>query len=229
VDDYCPRERRITNHAVVALIDDQVKQTRCTTCDVDHVYKQARIPTQRRKRAAEGALDVNGAGRGRIVAADPDEPLQDELMDDDAVLDAGEQEPEAPDDAIAPLQASQEPAGEDAADEGDAEAEADTEERSEDEGPVHRRLIRAQLPRPEGHTPERKEPDFTMRQPQRRGRFEQQTNGNRPGRDQRRGRGQQNAGGPAGPPRFGAPRQGGGGQRPQGSRPGQGPRRKRGR
>ena len=44
LDDYCPRERRITNHAVVAMIEDQVKQTRCTTCDADHEYKQARVP-----------------------------------------------------------------------------------------------------------------------------------------------------------------------------------------
>ena len=50
LDDYCPRERRITNHAVVAMIDDQVKQTRCTTCDADHEYKQARIPPPRRKK-----------------------------------------------------------------------------------------------------------------------------------------------------------------------------------
>ena len=47
LDDYCPRERRITNHAVVAMIDDEVKQTRCTTCDADHEYKEARIPPQR--------------------------------------------------------------------------------------------------------------------------------------------------------------------------------------
>ncbi len=38
LDDYCPRERRITNHAVVAMIDDQVKQTRCATCDAEHEY-----------------------------------------------------------------------------------------------------------------------------------------------------------------------------------------------
>ncbi len=41
LDDYCPRERRITNHAVVAMIEDEVKQTRCTTCDADHEYKAA--------------------------------------------------------------------------------------------------------------------------------------------------------------------------------------------
>src|SRR5437868_7046640 len=49
LDDYCPRERRLTNHVVVAMIGDDVKQTRCTTCDGDHEYKHARIPRQRRK------------------------------------------------------------------------------------------------------------------------------------------------------------------------------------
>ncbi len=37
LDDYCPRERRVTNHAVVAMIEDKVQQTRCTTCDAEHV------------------------------------------------------------------------------------------------------------------------------------------------------------------------------------------------
>ena len=41
LDDYCPRERRLTNHAVVAMIGDDVKQTRCTTCDAEHEYKHA--------------------------------------------------------------------------------------------------------------------------------------------------------------------------------------------
>src|SRR5262245_4040596 len=49
LDDYCPRERRLTNHVIVAMIADEVKQTRCTTCDADHEYKHARIPRQRRK------------------------------------------------------------------------------------------------------------------------------------------------------------------------------------
>ena len=52
LDDYCPRERRITNHAVVAMIDDDVKQTRCTTCDADHEYKQAKTPARRKKESA---------------------------------------------------------------------------------------------------------------------------------------------------------------------------------
>ena len=52
LDDYCPRERRVTNHAVVAMVGEDVKQTRCTTCDTEHVYKQAKVPRQRRKNEA---------------------------------------------------------------------------------------------------------------------------------------------------------------------------------
>ena len=54
LDDYCPRERRITNHAVVAMIDAQVKQTRCMTCEAEHEYKAAKTPVKRKtKRDSE--------------------------------------------------------------------------------------------------------------------------------------------------------------------------------
>src|ERR671939_2196540 len=56
LDDYCPRERRLTNHAVVAMIGADVKQTRCTTCDCDHEYKHAKVPRQRKKSDTPAAL-----------------------------------------------------------------------------------------------------------------------------------------------------------------------------
>ena len=49
LDDYCPRERRLTNHVVVAMIGADVKQTRCSTCETEHEYKQAKLPRLRRK------------------------------------------------------------------------------------------------------------------------------------------------------------------------------------
>jgi len=57
LDDYCPRERRVTNHVVVAMIEDQVKQTRCTTCDGDHDYKQARTPSPRKAKPVAAIQD----------------------------------------------------------------------------------------------------------------------------------------------------------------------------
>ena len=54
VDDYCPRERRVTNHAIVAIVNDGIRQTRCTTCDTEHVFKGAKAP-RRRKQDDEGS------------------------------------------------------------------------------------------------------------------------------------------------------------------------------
>lgn len=208
LDDYCPRERRITNHAVVAMIDDEVKQTRCTTCDADHEYKAARIPPQRRKRPEDGAADPSLPGRLR--------PTDDELPEDDAIIEDGAAESfdqeqlnvaGVPDDAL------------------DDEAGDDEARLPEDDGPVHRRLIRATLPRQEGQVPERKEPEFTIRQPGMRG----PDGRNKGGRGRRPMRGpQQGGGGWQGQPSRqgsgsgfgqGQPRQGGGGPR-QGGAPG---------
>src|SRR5438093_10836369 len=90
LDDYCPRERRVTNHAVVAMLGSDVKQTRCTTCDAEHEYKHAKVTRQRRKtetpaalysqvlanapeRVAHGDASVgtNGSNGGADVAAQP--------------------------------------------------------------------------------------------------------------------------------------------------------------
>ena len=66
LDDYCPRERRITDHAIVAMIDDNIKQTRCVVCDVEHEYKQGKVPPQRRKKTAGASLPrCSTASRGR--------------------------------------------------------------------------------------------------------------------------------------------------------------------
>lgn len=205
VDDYCPRERRLTNHVVAAMIDDQITHTRCTACDADHEYKQARMPTLRRKRV-EGEPASAPVAPGRIVA-----PPSADFPDDEVALDvsAGDEVivevPEGVEAVAIEVAAEDEPA------------------RHEDEGPVHRRLIRAAFPRPEGQPPEWKEPEFTIRQPTgpSRGRFgrggggQSEPNGNRAGHS-RRGAGpggggfQRHSGG--GPPRDG--------NRPGGGRPG---------
>ena len=44
LDDYCPRERRLTNHAVVAMVGPDVKQTRCSTCENRSSLKPTYLP-----------------------------------------------------------------------------------------------------------------------------------------------------------------------------------------
>jgi hypothetical protein len=188
LDDYCPRERRVTNHAIVAIVGQEVRQTRCVTCEAEHEYKQARVPPQRRKAPAPGALyqDVLG-GMPKPVPPVP-RPAQVEDEPDEI-------QPDPPATAEA------------------AAVQASTSE--ENEGPVHRPLIRATLPRPEGQTPARPIPDFTVRQPTARpGRF-------RPNGKPRRGGGHHAQG-------FSGPGPGFGGRRGPGAaqtaRPGHGNR-----
>src|SRR5215510_15673609 len=195
LDDYCPRERRITNHAVVAMIDDDVKQTRCTTCDAEHEYKQAKVPAPRRKKAAgalvSGSPDAVSAGPLAVQAfVPPDPPVIEESFDLPAEPFAAP--PDIHEDAAPP-----------SSDETRTDADA--------EWPVHRPLIRATLPRPEGQPPERKPTDFTIRQNG--GRFDGQRNGNK-SRGNRHAR--QAQGHSSGQSRFGNTRQGPG----HGSRPG---------
>src|SRR6185436_13458553 len=72
LDDYCTRERRVTNHAVVAMVGEDVKQTRCTTCDAEHEYKHAKVPRQRRKSEGQAALYSQVvAGAPKRVAHEP--------------------------------------------------------------------------------------------------------------------------------------------------------------
>jgi|SRR5687767_11279858 translation initiation factor IF-2 len=232
LDDYCPRERRITNHAVVAMIEDQVKQTRCTTCDADHEYKAARVPPPRRKRGDAIGGPAEGILRPRVAAEEAEaEPIEETLTGEVAAEDHGaepEIEPQAPADNV----------------DADADVIPLAAAGSDDDGPVHRRLIRATLPRPEGQSPERKEPDFTIRQPGGRGgrEFDGNKGGSRFGRRPMRAPG--GGGGGGSQQRFGGPRQGSGGPRngsgqgrpgganrpghpggPRGNRPGQGPAR----
>jgi hypothetical protein len=56
VDDYCPRERRLSNHVIVAMVEDAIKQTRCSTCDFEHPYKDGKLPARRKKKDATAAL-----------------------------------------------------------------------------------------------------------------------------------------------------------------------------
>ena len=78
LDDYCPRERRVTNHVVVAMIGEDVKQTRCTTCDADHAYKHAKVPRQRKK-------DTPALLYAQVLAGGPKRVAHEDAQEEEAV------------------------------------------------------------------------------------------------------------------------------------------------
>ncbi|MEW5982696.1 MAG: hypothetical protein AB1806_10035 [Acidobacteriota bacterium] len=151
VDDYCPRERRVSDHAVVAMVGETIRQTRCTTCDAEHEYKNARVPVSRKKKP-EPPLPPKAAS----VAAATSDPAGDEPWAAQAAsaieADPVDTQGEAPGEVRAA--AAAEPAA------GDESGE--TAAGHLHDGPVHRRLIRATLPRVEGQEATRPIPEFTM-------------------------------------------------------------------
>src|SRR5688500_4706546 len=162
LDDYCPRERRITDHAIVAMIEDHIKQTRCVVCDAEHEYKDGKVPPQRRKKpqAALFAQVLDGLQGPQPVArlAQPGgEADHDELLPDVADMAP---EPEAvshgngygngngheptvlPVIAATEIPLAKEPLA-------PLEVMSDgVDAAPRDEGPWRRQLIRAALPRP---------------------------------------------------------------------------------
>jgi hypothetical protein len=205
LDDYCPRERRVTNHAVVAMIEEDVKQTRCTTCDAEHVYKGGKAPRRRKASESTGALykevlagiedPAAAAPRHAAPQREPVHPVQPEHVEPEDMPDSDS----TPESIPAQTLASQ------AADDDILDDDSQARLLPPDEGPVHRPLIRAQLPRPEGIKIERQAPEFTIRQNNGRGGF--------------RGRGQggngSNGNGNSSAPRFGrGPHRGGSGRGP---------------
>jgi hypothetical protein len=188
LDDYCPRERRVTNHAVVAMIEEDVKQTRCTTCEAEHPYKGARVP-RRRTRDTPGTLykevlagmpeydaDAAAAIGAPARAATPAPSASDGTVDAEPAAPVPQlpSSPAAP--PIRPALSEDRPAMQSSHDDrsGPAsgmppapptEGDEDTPQNEEGlvDGPVHRRLIRATLPRLEGQKEVRQMPEFTVR------------------------------------------------------------------
>jgi len=206
VDDYCPRERRVTDHVIVAIVGDTVRQTRCTACDADHEFKEARVPRKKLKNGESSDL----AG-GVLVVPRPAPPVNG---------DAGE----APAIAVTGNGADPDVRSEPAAATADDEGEGDSG-RAHDTLPGawigHRPLIRATLPKTENDVPPpRAIPEFTMHQRQGRGFGGRQAfrhgfggGGGRPGNGLPPGR-EPNGNGPDGnrPPGAGAPAAGPGGK-----------------
>ena len=165
LDDYCPRERRLTNHAVVAMVGDEVKQTRCTTCDAEHEYKHARVPRQRKKSEPAALYAAAAAGAPKKVVHDAPS-MPDEEASGHGATDDGEYglPIEVPLDTPALTHSSEEVSQPET--DSDSDQDSEDPDRVVEEGPVHRPLIRAQLPRTDGQPPtSRPGPDFTIRQP----------------------------------------------------------------
>ena len=163
LDDYCPRERRITDHAIVAMIDDEIRRTRCGVCDAEHEYKEAKVPAPRRKTQPPALFTQVLDGMNGPTRPHPASETAPEIAD---VIDETAQAavavaaaPVTVEPVIAPEPV--EPAQPLVA--GESPEDGDTADTAEREGGFRRSLIRATFPRPEGQAPpQRDAPEFTI-------------------------------------------------------------------
>jgi hypothetical protein len=49
IDDYCVKCRRLTNHAIVSLVDAKAAKVRCRTCYNDHDYRHEQAPPTKKE------------------------------------------------------------------------------------------------------------------------------------------------------------------------------------
>jgi hypothetical protein len=79
IDDYCVKCKRLTNHAVVSIMNGAAAKVRCRTCYSDHDYRNEQAPPTKRdlQKAALFAEMLASAGAPGAGAAAGDETTAD--------------------------------------------------------------------------------------------------------------------------------------------------------
>lgn len=85
IDDFCIKCRRLTNHAIVSLVDGKAAKVRCRTCYNDHDYRHEQAPPSKKelKKAelfnavlATVAPSVDGEAVAAAAVAEPLVPVE---------------------------------------------------------------------------------------------------------------------------------------------------------
>lgn len=71
IDDYCIKCRRMTNHAIVSIVETQAAKVRCRSCYHDHTYLHEQIPPSKKDLKKMELFNAVLAGSG--LAAPKDE------------------------------------------------------------------------------------------------------------------------------------------------------------
>lgn len=88
IDDFCVRCKRVMNHAIVSVLNNEPAKVRCRTCHNDHDYRHEQAPPPKvdlRKAAlfSEVLKKVAPGDAGAAVAVpDPIDPELEGVLDD---------------------------------------------------------------------------------------------------------------------------------------------------
>lgn len=86
IDDHCIKCRRVTNHAIVSLVNSEPAKVRCRTCYHDHDYRHEQAPPSKKDlKKAELFKEVLAAAAPGAAAAAADGVADDPPAEVDAV------------------------------------------------------------------------------------------------------------------------------------------------
>lgn len=58
IDDYCVKCKRVTNHNIVALVEEEPAKVRCRSCYHDHEYLREQAPPSKKELKKLQAGDI---------------------------------------------------------------------------------------------------------------------------------------------------------------------------
>src|SRR3984885_603136 len=91
IDDYCVKCRRLTNHAIVSLLNSAAAKVRCRTCYSDHDYRNEQAPPSKKELLKQKEL-FNAV----LAATIPAEALPVDVVAAEAVPEVVNEAPPAP-------------------------------------------------------------------------------------------------------------------------------------
>ncbi len=76
IDDHCIKCRRVTNHAIVSLVNAEPAKVRCRTCYHDHDYRHEQAPPSKKdlKKAELFKEVLASAVPATAAVTDPEDP-----------------------------------------------------------------------------------------------------------------------------------------------------------
>src|SRR5690349_21398432 len=93
IDDYCVKCKRIMNHSVVSILNEQPAKVRCRTCHSDHDYRHEQAPPPKvdlRKQALfQEVLEKVDPAADLVVDEDEEETVE-EAVEEMAAVDVEE-------------------------------------------------------------------------------------------------------------------------------------------
>ncbi len=89
LDDYCIKCKRITNHNIVSVVEEQPAKVRCCSCYNDHDYRHEIAPPTKKELKKAAMLEelLLGKGGGEADVDGDDDDAAEAELDDDAIVD----------------------------------------------------------------------------------------------------------------------------------------------